>query len=484
MEWIYEGMLYIAMLFLVAWVHAQNKKGKRKERRERQLEKEISRLSCAYRKYHNVEDALADSKMPAEDVESLKIGKWDKGQKLQEKQNPEKSVYELLLQKLCGMVLESGDRKKDGDSVFLRNLMAILDEVRDNGLLFQKTYYAFLGLRPLCVLPFFFVPLIRLWAVKSSDQLLLYYQGSFEIITITITFVVTIISYLGVAWLENQNLLEQYSYRMERQLLKKRYVKQRINRKIQRRYAYYLKKNEYLKGIQGFGNVREFEVRKRITALLFLIGALFVVLLWFHSNSRMDKQLVFPRMYTLALEEEEVKQLEEEMREQFQALMRGDITLQCVEEYYKAYPNEIRQTALLLLKQAYEKEKVHGRRWYLFGVPFLLGVAGFFLPEFLLRMEEGRMTEKKMEEVQILLIVLFVQIQDAQVTMEQLLDALEEHAVVFKRAIEEAVDHFSMDWKKSMHECDSMYLRMEQVEKESVIQKEDGAVLQGWLENE
>lgn len=35
-----------------------------------------------------------------------------------------------------------------------------------------------------------------------------------------------------------------------------------------------------------------------------------------------------------------------------------------------------------------------------------------------------------------------------------------------------------------MHECDSMYLRMEQVEKESVIQKEDGAVLQGWLENE
>lgn len=436
MEWIYEGILYTILSFFLVWVRAQKRTVTKKEKRERQLEKRISKLSGAYRRYHNMEDALSEAE-------------WETF--LETKDKGTQSVYERLLQKLCEEVLESGDRKKDGTSVFLRNLMVILDEVRDNGLFSQKIYYAFLGLGPLCVLPFFAVPLIHLWAVKSSEQLSIYYQGSFELITITITFVVTVISYLWVSWLENQNLLEGYSYRIERRLLRNPYLKRRVNCRISRRYSYYLKKNEFLKGIQGFGNVREFEVRKRLTALLFMGGAALVVILgWYSSKHESEKQIVFPRMYTLALEAEEVEFLEEDMREQFRALRKKQTTLPDVERHYAEYPEEVKQTVVLFLKQALEKEKARGGRWYLFGICPLIGVMGYFFPELLLRMQAGHMMEKKMEEVQILLIVLFVQTQDVQATVEQLLEAMEEHAVVFRRAIEEAVDHFSVDWKKSI----------------------------------
>lgn len=446
MEWIYEVVLYLSLLGIIGWIRKQYRIEEQKKDCERELESKIAELSASYYKFHNIEDALYEVKMKEAKRKSLQ-----KKRRINHAGKLEKSSYEILLHKLCGMVQQIGDRRKEGISVFQRNLFAIRDEIQGNILLEQNRHYLFLGLRSLCVIPFFVNPLLSWWSLHISEQMNQYYRGRFEFITITITYVITLLVYFLVSWLQNPELMKKCTYRFEKRCFYNKKISRWMDRIIQRRYSYFLKKNEALKKLQGFGNVKEFELRKRVFCLIGIsVGILFFGLFRMVGKADVEKQLVFPRMYTLSLEQDETEELNEHIRAQFRQLITNQRSLEEIQQDYQDYPKEIQDTVTLLLQQGYRQWKGTGITVWYVCVLIILGMLGYFLPEVILWMEQWHVAEKKMLEVQRLQIVIFVQIQDPESTIEQVLDAMEEHASLFRSAVEEAVDHFSMNRRQSI----------------------------------
>ncbi|MGN0351685.1 MAG: hypothetical protein ACI4ES_08530 [Roseburia sp.] len=445
MKWIYEISLAVLLGVLVYKVLLQRKKERKRKSEEEKLEQYLIELISCYRKYRNVQEAVEEAKERiAEKFGRENVKKNGKEQ--------EQLAYSLLLERLCSLVAETGDRKQHGESLFLKNLSYIREELKEDYLFRQNRSYYFLGLSKLCIIPFFLIPFIAFWATGVLDTLSGYYGGTFSLVTTTMCFVMTAAAYELVAWLEMPDLLQGLNYKVERKMLKNVWISAGINRKMKRHYSYYLFRNEKLKLLQGFGNIREFELKKRWTGICYLcFGIFFCVILRSVEIKQIPQQLNFPKVYTL-LEEEEVEAIEGKMKEQFWDLCSGKSTLEEVKEVWSEEKSEVGETAFLQVEQSYrEWEEKKKNVWiFLWLIPF--GIWGYWKPEFILWLREQNVGEERLKEVRRMQTVFLVLAQDKAMTVEQILEGMEESAVLFRKAIEETVDHFTYDRKTAIEQ--------------------------------
>lgn len=438
MEWIYESALILALMFLVFHVWNQRKKEKEVGQEKERLEEYLVELISCYRTYRNVEEAMEEAE---ERVEKKALEK-KKRCGVQRKEKRKQLPYAVLVNRLCDLTGETGDRKQEGTSLFLKNLSYIREELREDILFRKHQSYCFLGLTKLCILPFFMIPFIALWAGSVLDALAAYYQGGFSIITTTICFGITVMSYELVAWCEMPDLIKEIDYKVVRKMLQIPWISANVNRKVQRQYHHYLLKNEKLKLLQGYGNVREFILKKRCSAVCYSIfGIFFLGMLWRIELWQISDQLHFPEMYTL-LETDEIQYIEEKMQEQFQNLCKGTSTLDEVKEVWRE-EKEVGDTVFLQLEQSYLTWQQYRKKIVIlfWAIPF--GVWGYIRPEILLRLRQESVKQERMEEVRRLQTVFLVLAQNKDITVEQILEEMEESAVLFRKALQETVDHFS-----------------------------------------
>ncbi len=440
MSQIYNIMLAVCFMVLVWNVYRQRKWEKDKVQKEEALVYYLSELGSCYRKYKNVEEAVEEA---SERLER-------ENRKHRKKEVHIELPYAGLTEKLCGLVAEIGDRKQDGTSLFLKNLSYIREELKEDILFCQQRTYRFSGLTKLCMAPFFCIPLITIWAKGVLETRAVYYEGPFSVITTTICFVITVISYEIVAWLEMPDLIHGFHYKLEKRILKIGWVSSQINKRIEKHYSRYLQQNERLKMVQGFGNVREFQVKKICLACIGLLFGSFVIFSFRVAKvQQIPKQLQFPATYTL-LEEEQVEAVNETMHRQFQELCAGTLSMEEAWEEWEQQDREIGETAFLQVKHCYEqwerKEGYLGQAILL----FLLIVLGYESPEVILRLREERVKEERFEEVRRMQTVILVLAQDSTVTIERMLDGMEQSARLFRKALEKAVDSFSYRRKESI----------------------------------
>lgn len=445
MKWIYEISLAILLGLLVYKVWLQRKKEKKRKSAEEKLEQYLIELIGCYGKYRNVEEAVEEAKERIAE-------KFESEDRREKEENQERLAYALLLERLCDLVAETGDRKQHGESLFLKNLSYIREELKEDYLFRQNRSYCFMGLSKLCVLPFFLIPFVAFWATGVLDTLADYYSGTFSVVTTTICFVITAAAYELVAWLEMPDLIQGLSYKVERKMLQNVWISAGINQKMKKHYSYYLFRNEKLKLLQGFGNIREFELKKRWTGICYLcFGIFFLVILRGVEMKQIPQQLEFPKVYTL-LEEEELEEIEGRMREQFWNLCSGKSTIEEVKEAWSEEKSEIGETAFLQVEKSYrEWEQTRKNGWiFLWLIPF--GILGYWKPEFILWLREQNVGEERLEEVRRMQTVFLVLAQDKAMTVEQILEGMEESAVLFRKAIEETIDHFSYDRKVAIEQ--------------------------------
>ncbi len=187
-----------------------------------------------------------------------------------------KNAYFVLLFVLCRTIRAFGDMQLRGISLFAHNIRYIKEEVRIELLRRQEGHYAFLGLTALCFVPFFFTLPIRWWSRSISEGLNRYYSGTYGFTILTVCFFLTLLCAFFVQELQYPSAPGVGGDALEKRLLSLPAVRALIDRHIARHYSRYLKKNEVLKVLQGFGNIREFLVKKLLAAagLVLLFGLL------------------------------------------------------------------------------------------------------------------------------------------------------------------------------------------------------------------
>ena len=283
---IYSVCLHLFLILLAFYMYSLGRRHRAEHQMLREQEKYLRELVSQYAKSADMMEALEESmrlctKEFQREMEKL-IQALEAGDFSEESENYCKSAgnaYFLLFFTLCGTIRSFGDQTYQGLSLFVYNIRYIKEEIRIELLRVTNGNYAFLGLRALTLVPFFCLYPIRRWACGVSVGLQRFYTGSYGFATMTICFVFTVVCTFLVEELHHPSVRKkQHSF--ESSLLGNAVVAFLLNRHINRHYSYYLRKNEKLKELQGYGNIREFLCRKIVLAAAGMGGMLLFFVLY------------------------------------------------------------------------------------------------------------------------------------------------------------------------------------------------------------
>lgn len=440
--WIFEGMLYAALAILFVRCNRRKNLWKKTVMQEEAFEHYLSELSVAYGKQKNITEAVSEVE------EKYKITL------------PSEHSYVRVYEAVCAIIREDGDELADGYSVFQRNLQYLKEEIRENLLLCKAKMHGFMGLDLLAVLPVCFLPLVRIWAIRVSDGLAAYYYGSYGMLSTVLLFAGTIGIYGFILWLLLPEEEQKDRYQLEKWLLQFPWITNLLDRYVKKHYTKCLQKNEQIKQLQGFGNIRAFLMKKICFFTVAFVGSvLFLTAYQNVQRTQILSQAKIPSYQLMVLPEK----AQEQVKEKYQKLVKQIVAVTGKEQetvFKKTLEqmqlwNEIKQellageseqsageleSALYSQWEAYQKIRLC---WYHILMTLVVAVLAAQIPELLLAAEQWKSREKRMSECLRLQTVVLLLIHYEKTTVEEILGQMENFAVLFKSQMAEAVDHFS-----------------------------------------
>lgn len=440
--WIFEGMLYAALAILFVRCNRRKNLWKKTVMQEEAFEHYLSELSVAYGKQKNITEAVSEVE------EKYKITL------------PSEHSYVRVYEAVCAIIREDGDELADGYSVFQRNLQYLKEEIRENLLLCKAKMHGFMGLDLLAVLPVCFLPLVRIWAIRVSDGLAAYYYGSYGMLSTVLLFAGTIGIYGLILWLLLPEEEQKDRYQLEKWLLQFPWITNLLDRYVKKHYTKCLQKNEQIKQLQGFGNIRAFLMKKICFFTVAFVGSvLFLTAYQNVQRTQILSQAKIPSYQLMVLPEK----AQEQVKEKYQNLVKqiAAVTEKGQETVFKktleqmTLWKELKQellageseqsageleSALYSQLETYQKIRLC---WYHILMTVVVAVLAAQIPELLLAAEQWKSREKRMSECLRLQTVVLLLIHYEKTTVEEILGQMENFAVLFKSQMAEAVDHFS-----------------------------------------
>lgn len=447
--WIFEGILYVILLLVFIRYDRKKRHWIKTVSQEEKFEHYLSELSAAYGKQKNIEEAVAE----VEESHTVTL--------------PTEHSYVRIYGAMCAVIREDGDMLSDGYSVFQRNLQYLKEEIRENLLLCKSKMHGFTGLDVLSVLPVCFLPVVRLWAVRVSEGLSAYYSGSYGMLTTVLLFAATIGIYGLILWLFLPDEEQKDRYRLEKWLLQFPWMAYLLDVYVSRHYTKCLKKNEQIKQLQGFGNVRAFLMKKVCFFAAALLGSVLFLMVYQNAErSQILTQIKIPSYQLMMMPErarEQVKRQYQELaaqmateglkmdQEAFQEHLEQSAVWEELKQELSLTDNtqgteEIAEALFLQVRAYYEIRIV----WYHILFIAVVSILAFQIPEIFLVADQWKSREKRMSECLRLQTVVLLLIHYEKTTVEEILSQMENFAVLFQSQMAEAVDHFSYDRIRSL----------------------------------
>lgn len=440
--WIFEGMLYAALAILFVRCNRRKNLWQKTVMQEEAFEHYLSELSVAYGKQKNITEAVSEVE------EKYKITL------------PSEHSYVRVYEAVCAIIREDGDELADGYSVFQRNLQYLKEEIRENLLLCKAKMHGFMGLDLLAVLPVCFLPLVRIWAIRVSDGLAAYYYGSYGMLSTVLLFTGTIGIYGFILWLLLPEEEQKDRYQLEKWLLQFPWITNLLDRYVKKHYTKCLQKNEQIKQLQGFGNIRAFLMKRICFFTVAFVGSLLFLTAYQNvQRTQILSQVKIPSYQLMVLPEK----AQEQVKEKYQNLVKQIVAVTGKEQetvfkktleqmpLWKEIKQELLageseqsagelESALYSQWEAYQKIRLC---WYHILMALVVAVLVAQFPELLLAAEQWKSREKRMSECLRLQTVVLLLIHYEKTTVEEILGQMENFAVLFKSQMAEAVDHFS-----------------------------------------
>lgn len=394
MQLIFNLILDIFLAGFWLWISLRRKGHEEEEQLLREQERFLEELAGQYAKRGDMLEALEEStQVCGGSAQRRLMGLLDA---LKAEDRPEDgfrsgdctgNAGSLLLFTLCYTIRSFGDLRIQGVSLFVHNIRYIKEEVRMELLRRQEGRYAFLGLTALCVLPFFFSIPVQLWSASISGELNRFYTGTYGFVTLMVCFFLTVFSAVCVQELQYPTMPGAGRHLLAQRLLQLPGLATLIDLHIAAHYSRYLKKNEALKVLQGFGNIREFLVQKLFCALF---GALLAG-----------------------------------------AVMAGCFMAGAKNGISQAVDGSISALGVCLVLAA-------------------AAAIGYFLPDAWVIILQVRIGQQKSEETLRFETLILIVMHYKQITVEEILRWMERFSVVFSRALQRTVDDFSYRRRESL----------------------------------
>lgn len=150
---------------------------------------------------------------------------------------------------ICGTTVEYGDKRLGvtKESMFLRNLNFLKEEVNIELLRRKKNDSLFSGLTLVSLMPIFAIKPIEMWATSNMPEIGEYYKGSYGIVSMALVFLLSAVSYTLVKNLKGQSIEDIKENSPLKKLAEWRPIRHILNVQTRKNYSKSVKIDEMLR---------------------------------------------------------------------------------------------------------------------------------------------------------------------------------------------------------------------------------------------
>lgn len=333
---------------------------------------------------------------------------------------------------LAHLVQKFGDKVVNEESVFLRNMNYLKQEIKYELLRKERLNYLFKSLSLITVVPIFFIKPLEKWALMNLPELGLYFNGKYGFYIDLGTFILVIASYVLISKMKNNEEIIQENQGILEKLLKLHWLKKLIDTKINANYSKYLKDESFLKDAGYTKSVRVYYLSKLMTAVgVFLL----TILVMFNGIAIARDQLLLSEGSFLSKSDE------------FYVMEMKDKELndQEVYEYLKSR-EDLSQKVLVhestrVFNKIHDYSKLYFRWWYLLTAA-LVSIVAYQWPTLLLIFKKKmRLMTIEEEVIQMHTIILMLMYFE-RISVEEVLRWMEQFSLIFKGSINKCLNDF------------------------------------------
>lgn len=184
--------------------------------------------------------------------------------------------YIMTFAAISATTMEYGDKKlKNGESLFLKNLNFLKEEVNIELLRQRKNNALFSGLTYVTLIPIIAVKPIESWAISNMPEIAEFYKGSYGIIAMAFVFFFSAIAYTVVRSLKsNVSDRDQKETSLFKTISELPGIRQFLNGQVNRNYSKALRHNDMLRMTGDKLGINTFLVKRYVVGFvaMFLMG--------------------------------------------------------------------------------------------------------------------------------------------------------------------------------------------------------------------
>ena len=353
---------------------------------------------------------------------------------------------------------EYGDRKKDGASLYLKNLNNITQEMQLEILKRDKLDYVFQSLSVISIVPMLFLEMIKNWSVSQFSFTKSFYMGKQGMIVQILVIVLTFICYTLTRKLKDNGSVNTKTQNTENpwqeKLYKKKPIKKFVDLFIPKEGSTdYRKQKELLKDAASPLKLSWVYVNRIVLFIVVFIASI-IIMIYLH---KLQVNYIYTEPttdYDLmgAMGEADEQEAIETTRIDniFLDMFRGNLTatqddiLRAMQrsEYYEGATEDTLATDS---ERIYEKlQTINGEylKWFEILIGLVFGLIGYAFPILLLIFQKKmRQMEMENEVMQFQTIILML-MRIERVNVEMILEWLERYANIFKEPISKCVNNY------------------------------------------
>lgn len=179
---------------------------------------------------------------------------------------------------VCATIQEYGDKKlENGESLFLKNLNYIKEEVYVEITKREKNNFLFSGLVFTCVMPIFGMKLIAMWA-KSITELGTFYDGPMGMIVMVLVFVATFVCYELISNLRDGKTEDEKEHPILERAAKIPVIRRLLTTAVNQNYSKALRINDDLKMVGNHISPQAYLLERVSIGIIIGIAATVVIL--------------------------------------------------------------------------------------------------------------------------------------------------------------------------------------------------------------
>lgn len=430
----------------------------------KQFDKFFRNVRRYYQEHGMIDEAIHETLEHAEHPIKLHISKIHKiltNEDIEEeaakyKENiPNRFIKTFLA--LSVIIMKYGDKKVDNQSLFMTNLKYLRQEINIEIVNREKINFLFSGLVFIALMPILFLQAIQNWAISSFSGLKYFYYGAFGILTMVLIFIITIISYKTITHLKENLRIEVKSYVIIDYFTQVPIVKKHLENILNKNYGKTLRLQKLLNRAGESITPIQF-LFKRI--LYSLITFLCCIILSFSIHKGKRNQLLTGTdnisYISSMLSERQARDMKEAVviytdRFKNQTVTLGEVEYSLLEEGVL----KSKQLATLTAEEVFYRIRayqVEHFKWYELLIGLLIAIITYYIPYFQLillkKMRQMVMDDEVMQFQSIILMIMFID----QMSVETLLEWMENFANVFKKSIQSCINNLQSGELEALEE--------------------------------